>query len=314
MKDQGLPLEKERAPDRSTSTAQRDGLSRGKGKGMDSKIESLVEKAKQGDREALEQVVAGIQDMVYGLAIRMLSHPSDAEDATQEILIKVVTHLAEFRGESAFTSWVYRIASNHLLTTRKRRAERQEITFESCGRHVDEALACEKLRTSPEAEQGLFVEEMMILCTHAILLCLNRDLRVTYILGEILELTSEKTAYILGITPAAFRKRLSRARKQIRDVMQTTCGLVNTGNRCRCARLAPYFVEAGWINPEKLLFSVHPRHKEAIGPAAEAFEALDDGGRVAALFRAQPEYIAPLTLMENVRKILKSSRMALQGL
>ena len=88
---------------------------------MGSAIESLVERAKEGDQNALEELVRHIQDPVYGLALRMLSHPADAEDATQEILVKVVTHLVSFRQESAFTTWVYRIASNHLITNNKRR-------------------------------------------------------------------------------------------------------------------------------------------------------------------------------------------------
>src|SRR5688572_27185757 len=87
----------------------------------DDGLDALVERAKAGDREALEAVVAAIQDRVYNLAIRMLWHPADAEDATQEILVRVVTHLGGFRGESAFTTWVYRVAVNYLLTTRKRR-------------------------------------------------------------------------------------------------------------------------------------------------------------------------------------------------
>jgi len=82
---------------------------------MGSAIESLVVRAKEGDQNSLEELVRNIQDLVYGLALRMLSHPADAEDATQEILVKVVTHLGSFRQESAFTTWVYRIASNHLL-------------------------------------------------------------------------------------------------------------------------------------------------------------------------------------------------------
>jgi RNA polymerase sigma factor (sigma-70 family) len=94
---------------------------------MKLEMEALVDKALEGDLESLEELIAGLQDRVYGLAIRMLSHPSDAEDATQEILLKVVTNLANFQKKSSFTTWVYRIASNHLLTTRKRRAERWGI-------------------------------------------------------------------------------------------------------------------------------------------------------------------------------------------
>ncbi len=85
--------------------------------------EALVQAARAGDRDALDALVSQIQTRLYNLAVRMLWHPADAEDATQEILIKIVTHLADFRGESQFGTWCWRIATNHLLTTRKRRAE-----------------------------------------------------------------------------------------------------------------------------------------------------------------------------------------------
>ncbi len=60
----------------------------------------------------------------------MLYHPFDAEDASQEILLKIITHLGTFRGESAFSTWMYRVAANHLLTIRKRRAENEAMSFE----------------------------------------------------------------------------------------------------------------------------------------------------------------------------------------
>ena len=72
-------------------------------------LEQLVAKAADGDKVALEEVVRQIQDKVYGLALRMLWHPADAEDAAQEILIKIITHLGSFRGDSAFMTWVYRV-------------------------------------------------------------------------------------------------------------------------------------------------------------------------------------------------------------
>jgi len=280
---------------------------------MDSTIENLVEQARDGDREALEQLVEKIQDRIYGLAIRMLSYPADAEDATQEILVKVVTHLAEFRGESSFFSWVYRIACNHLLTTRKRRAERREVTIESCEQYVDDAMATWSRHGSPEAEQGLIVEELMIGCMQAILLGLDRDLRITYILGEVLELTSEQGALILDITPVAFRKRLSRARALVRDFMQRNCGLVNANNRCRCARVIPHAIQTGWIKPEKLLFAAHPRRNREVGLPWDELEPMDEWERVAALFRSHPDYVAPAVLLENMRKIITSVRLTLES-
>ena len=105
---------------------------------VETEIENLVEKAKMGDKDVLDEIIMRIQDNIYGLAIRMLFIPADAEDATQEILVKVVTHLCTFRGESRFDTWVYRIASNHLMTMRKSRAERWKMTFDTCIKNIDE--------------------------------------------------------------------------------------------------------------------------------------------------------------------------------
>src|SRR5579864_1619979 len=104
-------------------------------------LEQLVEEVKGGNRTALEELIRRIQDRVYGLALRMLWHPADAEDAAQEILIRIITHLDSFRGESAFTTWVYRVASNYLLTARKRRAEQEELTFGRFAAQLDEGLS-----------------------------------------------------------------------------------------------------------------------------------------------------------------------------
>lgn len=67
-------------------------------------LDSLVEKAKAGDQAALEEIIRQIQDKIYALALRMLWHPEDAQDATQEILIRVITHLGSFKRESQFST------------------------------------------------------------------------------------------------------------------------------------------------------------------------------------------------------------------
>jgi RNA polymerase sigma factor (sigma-70 family) len=84
---------------------------------------ALVARACSGDREALEELVRWHQGWIYNIALRMLYHPQDAEDATQEILIKVVTQLASFEGRSSFRTWLYRIVVNHVLNMRRGRIE-----------------------------------------------------------------------------------------------------------------------------------------------------------------------------------------------
>src|ERR1700737_909094 len=108
---------------------------------MKQTLPETVQKAQSGDPAALAEIVRDVQGRVYGVALRMLWHPEDAQDVTQEILLRVVTHLGGFRGDSKFETWVYRIAVNHLLTWRKSRMEEQGLTFEAFGRDLEEGLA-----------------------------------------------------------------------------------------------------------------------------------------------------------------------------
>ena len=271
-----------------------------------SAIESLVEQAKQGDKQALDGLIRGVQDQIYGLAIRMLCHPADAEDATQEILVKVVTHLSDFRHESAFRTWVYRIASNHLVTTHKRRAERREITFEECEAAVDAGLSAQWSDSRLEAEQSLVVQEVMMTCAHVLLLCLDRDLRLAYILGECLDVTSEQGGFILNTTSTAFRKRRSRARKLFQDFMRRNCGLIDASNPCRCAQQVPYSVKTRLIDPDKLPFARHPRRDPGEFLTTEQLQQMREIQRVAAFFRSLPQYIAPDKFAKSLKNVIDS--------
>ncbi len=79
-------------------------------------MEEIVKRAQRGESAALEDLITTLQPKMYGLALRMLWHPEDARDAMQEILLRIVTHLATFRGNSSLFTWAYRVGTNHLLT------------------------------------------------------------------------------------------------------------------------------------------------------------------------------------------------------
>jgi RNA polymerase sigma factor (sigma-70 family) len=235
----------------------------------------------------------------------------DAEDAAQEILIKVITHLSSFRKESAFMTWVYRISANHLLTTRKRRPELWEINFEQCQEQIDKGFADTWDPSLSEAEQKLIVEELRLNCLQALLQCLDRDLRIAYVLGEIFEVKSHEGAYILDVTPEAFRQRLSRGRKLIRKFVQKNCGLINLENPCHCKRLAPSAVKTGWVNPKKLVFVNHKRKQQTEDFDESYLHELDELHRVATLFRSHPDYTVPETFVGNIKEMLDSGRFKL---
>jgi RNA polymerase sigma factor (sigma-70 family) len=278
---------------------------------MELTFEDLVQQAKGGNRAALESLIRGIQDLVYGLALRMLGYPEDAEDASQEILVKVITHLDSFRQESAFTTWVYRVAANHLLSTRKRLSESQAMSFEDYEDVLELDLAAEWQESIPEAERALIVKEVMLSCTHGMLLCLDRPHRITYILSEVFDITGQQGAFILDIKPAAYRKRLSRARERIKTFMLKNCGVVDSDNRCHCENVAPYAVQTGVIDPQNLIFAKHKCHAEGGEHSMDHVKELDSLQRVAAFFRNHPDYASPETFLESIKNLVDSGQVSL---
>src|SRR6516165_4692497 len=97
----------------------------------------LVERAKNGDRRALDKLVLRHQAWIYNIAIRMVFHPQDAEEVTQEVLVKVITKLSTFKGKSQFRTWLYRIAANHVLNMKRRSAETKVTTFADYGAAIN---------------------------------------------------------------------------------------------------------------------------------------------------------------------------------
>src|SRR5689334_20004193 len=94
---------------------------------------ALVEQAKNGDRAALEKLVLRHQAWIYNIAVRMVFDPHDAEEVTQEVLVKVITRLSTFKGQGKFRTWLYRIAANHVLNMKRRNAETKVTTFVGYG-------------------------------------------------------------------------------------------------------------------------------------------------------------------------------------
>ncbi len=244
---------------------------------------SLVARSRDGDRAALDALVQAIQPTIYKLAQRFLMIPADAEDATQEILLKIITRLGQFDGRSQFKTWVYAVASHHLLDLKKRPIE-QAITFDEFAEDLAEGLSDEPFEGPDTA---LMLEEVRIGCTLAMLQCLEREARLAYILGEVLELDHREAAAVLGITTSAYRKRLSRARATITTFMLGTCGLVDSNNRCRCSKRVKRAKELGRVDPERRLFSSSARHAEQFPTVLAEIRRLEDTQRAAALFRAQ---------------------------
>jgi RNA polymerase sigma factor (sigma-70 family) len=260
----------------------------------DHEDQRLVMHARAGDRTALEELIQRHQGWIYNIAVRMLYHPQDAEDATQEILVKVLTRLSSFEGRSSFRTWLYRIVVNHVLNMKRGRLEDPAISFRMYGEELDRTPDLELADPNGEsADTRLLVTEAMLSCTSGMLLCLDREQRLSYILGAILEVSDTVAAEVLEISPDNFRQRLARARRDLRNFMNDKCGLVNPANPCRCAKKTRGFIQAGHVDPQNLLF-VRERLcevREAAPKTYETIKTLDD--QCADVYRRHPFYKPP---------------------
>lgn len=216
----------------------------------------LIGAAFSGDKAALQQLVLRHQEFIYNVAWKMVLNPQDAEDITQEVWIKAITHLSSFEGRSSFRTWLYRIAFNHMLRM-KRRPMENAVT--NSPEYFDALDHMTDVELSPETqiEMAETIEDVKISCTAGMLLCLDREQRMVYILGEIFRINHAAGSEILRISPDNYRQRLSRARRDLTQWMHRKCGLVNSDNPCRCARKTRAFMEQGWVDPDRIKLDNH---------------------------------------------------------
>ena len=226
----------------------------------------LVKLAVAGDKKALQTIILRHQVFIYNLALKMTKSVEDAEDLTQEALIKAITALAKFEGKSSFRTWLYRITINHFLNTRKSKPEIRIFDFETYFNSIDD-IAESELNEVEEKELADTVEELRISCTAGMLLCLSREQRLIYVLGEMFEIDHHLGAEILGISPGNFRIKLMRARTDLYNWMNAKCGLINKNNACRCFKKTKGFIKAGIVDPGNLMFNT--RYKQRVYDLSE---------------------------------------------
>lgn len=215
-------------------------------------LEDVAQRAIDGDRNALEELVRALQGDIYGLALRMLCNREDAEDATQETLVRIVTRLSQFDFRSKLKTWAYRVAVNYILDVKKSPVERLRLSFEQFAEDLTTGLS---LEAPEETERSLMIEEVKVGCTFGMLQCLDRPHRLAYILGEILDLPGPDVAEALDISPDLFRKRLQHARTAILTFTRTYCGLASDAAACSCNRQIPAALRAGKVRADACDFA-----------------------------------------------------------
>lgn len=269
---------------------------------------SLIERAVSGDRDSLETVIRSVQDLVFNLSLRMLGTFPDAEDAAQDILLKIVTHLSSFKGESAFSTWVFRIAINHLRNYQKHMFAKVPLSFEFYGDDIQNGKIDDLPDLTQNVENSLLAEELKLSCTNVMLQCLDAESRCIFILGTMFKVDSRIAGELLGLTPEAYRQRLSRIRGKMADFLREYCGEYGNG-KCRCADRVNYAIQNHRISPAQLYFATAVPMEIVVG-VKEAMEKIDD---LSQEFSFCKTYQSPESLKEFIRNFLDGNLFSVVG-
>src|SRR5262245_15011634 len=268
-------------------------------------LERLAREATDGDRQALNDLVSHLQRDVYGLALRMLWNREDAEDATQEILVRIVTRLSQFDFRSQLRTWVYRVAVNYLLDVKKSPVERMHWTFKQ---FADDLATGQSDEGPSSQERSLLTEEVKIGCTLGMLQCLDRPQRLAYILGEILELSGPEAAEALAITAETFRKRLQQARAAILKFTRSYCGLVSDAASCACHRRVAAAVGSGRVRADSLDFA---EQASSFVEARAMVRQVDEARRAFEVHRASAPRASTIDFARHLARALDTKRQSL---
>ena len=267
----------------------------------------LIQKATAGDKKALETVLIVVQDLIFNLSLRMLGTFPDAEDATQDILLKIITHLSSFKGESSFSTWVFSIASNHLKSYQKHMFAKFPLSFEFYGDDIRNADINDVPDLTQNVERSVLAEELKLSCTNVMLQCLDAESRCIFILGTMFKVDSRIAGDILGITPEAYRQRLSRVRKKVADFLKEYCGEYGNGT-CRCSDRVDYAIQNHRLNPEQLDFTAAIPKK-----MLDVREAMEEIDGISHEFSFCKTYQSPGSLKKFVEDFLNGPSFSVVG-
>lgn len=269
---------------------------------------NLVDKAVSGDKQALENLILSVEDIVYNLSLRMLGSTHDAEDAAQEIIVRVITQLSTFRKESSFSTWVYRIATNYLINCKKSMFGKRPLSFEFFGADIEAGFIDNTKDLLQNVNEELLAEELKMSCTNVMLQCLDPESRCIYVLGVMFKAGSKICGEILGITPEAYRQRLSRIRRKVGDFLSVYCGLSETG-RCSCRKRIGYAIQSQRLNPHNLEYTNLKKLDDNVSMGfVQAMEKMDE---LSLVFAELPKYRSTEVIKDFLKKLLRSNNMSI---
>lgn len=208
---------------------------------------ALVEKAQSGDQAAFGSLVEPWRRPLIGYIYRMVTHRQDAEDLLQDVLVRVLENIREYRGEAPFKSWLFGIATHvcldHLRRKKRWRVEAQKIGEEEA--HADPEALPRLMELTRRPEFRFEIREHIAFCFSCVSRTLPLEEQAAIMLKEVLGFTNQEAAGILSVSEPVFRHRLSAAREKMMGDFERLCALINKSGVCyQCRSLREISGEA----------------------------------------------------------------------
>ena len=179
----------------------------------------LVNKAVKGDNSAFEALMEKHMGIIYNIALRMAANQDDAEDMTQEIMIKIFRSLGSFKGNSKFSTWIYRVAVNTCLDELKKKKNKKHLSLDAEISGDDGENQIEIKDDSPSPEKIAEQNELRDMVAAAVKL-LSDEHRAVIVLRDIRGMSYSEIAGILGCSDGTVKSRISRARAQLKMILE----------------------------------------------------------------------------------------------
>ncbi len=203
---------------------------------------------------------------VYRLALSLAGNAHDAEDITQEAFFRAFRSYDNFREESSFFTWIYRITINVSNDYLKYRTKLPIYSLTEDQGYSFEEVIDTNPANNPETE--LLARQVRIRCLHALTECLQANERKVFCLTVTLHLPHKQVAEILDCSLGSVKTTLHRARKRLFGYMENRCQLIKKSNPCNCKQFVRFGLKQGWISKESSIDPLPPvavRAKEDIG-------------------------------------------------
>ena len=191
--------------------------------------EALVTRAQHGDRTALDSLVEPWRKPLFGYIYRMVALRADAEDLLQDVFVRVLENIREYRGEARFKSWLFGIATHvcldHLRHKKRWRVEAQLIGEREAHADPQRVIALRQLMAQTDFRYE--IREHIAFCFSCIARTLPPEEQAALMLKEVLGFTAEEAGAILGVSEPVFRHRLAAARATMVGEYEGLCALIN---------------------------------------------------------------------------------------